>query len=386
MKINNLLLLFCITIVISCVDKENKQEVFRIDFPEITSAETQKQLSNIADQINYTPLDSAISIQMINSLEFADSMFFAGTFPDGLLVYNLQGKLIHKIGKKGSGPGEYSYGSAFTLDCKNKRVYLLDRNKIFVYDFEGYFQKEISLQKFEGDFTDICFSDGLIYLIEYISFGHAKYNWLVITPEGNEVSAKYNSIPPFKSETGGFGGASLYNSQLYYLNGANDTLFVADSKSSKPYTLVNWEVLSNTPANQSQGTGFNLFDMVKTKHYLFLRYYLNEMFYTDGFDSENSDAVFHISAQNIKHRDEGPGIENDLDAGLPLVPKFYLEKEGREYIAAYIYPFELIDHVASSDFKNTAPLYHEKKKELEHLASSLNENDNPVLVLARLKE
>jgi hypothetical protein len=47
---------------------------------------------------------------------------------------------------------------------------------------------------------------------------------------------------------------------------------------------------------------------------------------------------------------------------------------------------DLKNHVASEAFKKSKPLYPEKKKELEKLANSLKETDNPVLVLVRLKE
>lgn len=43
-------------------------------------------------------------------------------------------------------------------------------------------------------------------------------------------------------------------------------------------------------------------------------------------------------------------------------------------------------YVASEAFKNSTPKYSEKKKELEELAATLNANDNPVLMLAKLKE
>ena len=43
-------------------------------------------------------------------------------------------------------------------------------------------------------------------------------------------------------------------------------------------------------------------------------------------------------------------------------------------------------HVASEAFKNSTPKYPEKKKELEKLANSLKETDNPVLMLVRLKK
>jgi hypothetical protein len=42
--------------------------------------------------------------------------------------------------------------------------------------------------------------------------------------------------------------------------------------------------------------------------------------------------------------------------------------------------------VSDSEFKTSIPKYPEKKKELEKLANSLKETDNPVLILVRLRE
>ena len=46
----------------------------------------------------------------------------------------------------------------------------------------------------------------------------------------------------------------------------------------------------------------------------------------------------------------------------------------------------LKSYVASDAFKSSSPKYPEKKKKLEQLANSLDENDNPVLMLVKLKE
>jgi len=43
-------------------------------------------------------------------------------------------------------------------------------------------------------------------------------------------------------------------------------------------------------------------------------------------------------------------------------------------------------HVGSEAFKNSTPKYPEKKKELEKLANSLKEAENPVLMLVKLKK
>ncbi len=40
----------------------------------------------------------------------------------------------------------------------------------------------------------------------------------------------------------------------------------------------------------------------------------------------------------------------------------------------------------SEEFRNSKPVYPEKKRELEKLANSLKETDNPVLILVSLKK
>ena len=67
-------------------------------------------------------------------------------------------------------------------------------------------------------------------------------------------------------------------------------------------------------------------------------------------------------------------------------PETYFIDSGDEYLAGYIQPYELKIFIASNKFKNSTPKYPEKKKQLEQLANSLNENDNPVLMLVKLKE
>jgi tRNA(Phe) wybutosine-synthesizing methylase Tyw3 len=54
-------------------------------------------------------------------------------------------------------------------------------------------------------------------------------------------------------------------------------------------------------------------------------------------------------------------------------------------LVSWTYSYLLKDHVTSVAFKKYNPKFPEKKKELERLANSLNENDNPVLMLVKLR-
>ena len=74
---------------------------------------------------------------------------------------------------------------------------------------------------------------------------------------------------------------------------------------------------------------------------------------------------------------------NNFDNGPCFIPRIITEYNNAVQI---INAFELKAYVNSETFKNATPKYPEKKKELEQLANSLDENDNPVLMLVKLKE
>jgi len=76
----------------------------------------------------------------------------------------------------------------------------------------------------------------------------------------------------------------------------------------------------------------------------------------------------------------GQGIYNDLDGGPDIWPKTTRDDNT---ILTWIDAIYLKKHVASEAFRKSKPLYPEKKQELEKLANSLKETDNPVLVLVR---
>jgi hypothetical protein len=76
------------------------------------------------------------------------------------------------------------------------------------------------------------------------------------------------------------------------------------------------------------------------------------------------------------------GFYNDIDAGPRFFPMIQVNDST---MLMQINAKKLKDHVASDDFKNSVVKYPEKKKELEKLANSLNELDNPVLMFVTFK-
>lgn len=61
-----------------------------------------------------------------------------------VLLFDRKGKFIHKIGKKGQGPGEYASLTDIAVDEEENRIYL-GGHKLICYDFEGNYMKQVSI-------------------------------------------------------------------------------------------------------------------------------------------------------------------------------------------------------------------------------------------------
>jgi len=93
--------------------------------------ENEITLSEIADDINYIPLDNSYPLGLIyDNIEFINNSIFLSVKDIGVLVFDRIGKTLRKIGSKGRGPGEYVYNYMFTVDENTESVYVLDYNEI----------------------------------------------------------------------------------------------------------------------------------------------------------------------------------------------------------------------------------------------------------------
>jgi len=379
----NIWLLSLIILSWSCNDVVRQQ--FGIINPMVYTEE-KMPLSDFADDIFYIPLDPSIVIGNINKLVVTDSCFFISTIKSELLVFDRSGKFKNKIGKIGNGPGEYRYSNNFAIDRKSRLIYLLDQKRVIVYSFNGDYVRDFSISKYGGDIQDISILDGKIYLFEFISFGQAKYDWLVLNTQGDSVTSKVNSVPLFKTNEGGTGSAFSSGSEIIYQNLYNDTIFgINDSSFHAAYLFA--KAPFRLPLNDvgKETAGFNILGMVKTPDRLWLTYFWKDSFFTSFFDSKNQKLIVLNKAVEIDYLGGGPGITNDLDGGMAFVPIYLARTTKSQFLVSWIYTYEIKTHVASESFKNSTPKYPVKKNEYEKLANHLTGNDNPVLRFAKLK-
>ncbi len=343
-------------------------------------------LSHFTDDIKYIPLDTKVPFAHILYYEFSDSLIFVGTFPTGLLVYDLLGNFKYRIGNIGNGPGEYKYASNFTINRQDKYIYILDRNNIIIYTIDGKFVNQFSVEEYAGNFQKIEFYDGKIFLFEFISYGHATYDWIVLDKEGNLLSSKYNQIPDFKTNLSGGGDVFRYNNKIYYCNEYNDTIFEIDKEKFRPLLLFgDGDFRKPKYTVNKLGDTFKYVYITKTKKDIIITYYYDGIFYTSIFELNKNKLIAINKSNKLNHNWGGPGIINDIDGGIPFLPKFGHQLNEQNYLSSWEFSYEIKAYISTKKFRNS-PNSLKKKREFEQLANSLNENDNPVLMLVKLKE
>ncbi len=349
--------------------------------------EKEIMLSEIADDIQYIPLDNEILIKGIVRLELSDHSIFISPVLEDLIAYNLKGKLIHQIGERGRGPGEYKYNFMFTLDQGHKMIYILDRTRILKYTMDGRFIREIPIRS-KVHFSNITFLDDKLYLYEGINLGYGEYDWVTTDTLGNILSGKINPIKDFSSFHFCNGSKQeAFNNTIYYWNQINDTIFkIEDDKYYPAFLFAHGNFRFPKSKEMDISKYFYPSQIFFTKDFLIFTYSY-QSFNCTGIYKKSNQQFYAVNKIKDRSAVFGPGIINDLDGGLPLVPEsYYCNEKQDEFLVGEINPFQLKAYVVSDEFKGSTPRYPEKKKELEKLANSLSENDNPVLMLVRLKK
>jgi hypothetical protein len=372
--------------MLSC--KQRDQSLFEFDPRNLDKNEI--SLSQIADDISYTPLDNSIKMGEIydnHFPKFINNSIFLYENDIGILVYDQDGKFLRKVGSIGRGPGEYISGLDFTVDEKTETVYVLDNfTSIKVYSKSGNFLRSFSLQKFGDYINTIEFFNSNLFISFAIQFENANYEWIVLDTLGKPIKMKDRTSPIFISNVGGAGdGIYKFDNRLSYYNNYTDTVFsvlpdltekasfiISPGEHRLPKSKVTVEEISNC---------ISLRQLLETKQFLTIRYTYQKKYNLVIIDRKTRESF--VNNWDFKARG---GILNDFDGGLKFLPISYLIKSGREYLVGLISPYEIKALVESIEFKNVVPKFPEKKKELETLANSIEEIDNPILVLVKLKK
>ncbi|MCX6262383.1 MAG: 6-bladed beta-propeller [Bacteroidia bacterium] len=403
------LLIFLMVIFCSCdsrraSDSGNSDSVIEIDLLSEPGSKMTK-LSEFAANIEYIPLQttesSLIGPFVLKIVNIDNRIYIKNSGLEGeILCFNIDGKFLFKLQNKGRGPEEYTSISDFDVSSDNKIMTILSssNHKLLIYkisDVGFTFQKSITLKNPTPYSVSMVPETENAFLAIPPWIGTEPTLSLLINTVGDTIHFKPNCYKYIRTK-GGQGGTRSKEWLVYstgnfvcFKEECSDTVFYVDAKdhSFKPRIIFDTHGTFFTPEMRGDSekmrnnTTFipNIFE---TSRYVFYWYY------TIIVDQKivNLHGFLFDKKTEIKYKlDIGKEYKIKLKDDLSGGPDFDIEFQDNQCSGGKLFSFveaiTLKKYVAGEDFTNVEMSDPKKKNELKKLTDSLNETDNPILII-----
>lgn len=381
-------------LVISCKTPTTKESNQIITFNlKYLPKPSEVKLSDLGfDNIEYVPMETSeqCMIPMINDIRLGDNYFLIHFFTN-VYMFKYDGKFVTKIGNEGRGPNEFTVVHDLDINENNQDIYMIDgwQKKFYVFSETGKFIKTLRAPVLAA--IVFRFTNNGILGYNSNSFGNIENSYNLIDTSGIIIKDFPNmySWKKIQNITTIFDENLFYrfNKKLYKKEVYSDTIYVFENMEFKPHIIIeHGDKLLSPKARSEYDTETLSRKFISQKNlFEFGNFIYYEFTYDPKIRGNNTFKGFIGSKlDNTQYFfDLNRGIINDLDGGPNICPKSVKDDTT---IVSWIDASKLKAHVASAGFKNSTPKYPDKKKDLERMASSLKETDNPVLVIVRLKK
>jgi 6-bladed beta-propeller len=379
-------------ILISCKNSNSQKEgqLVTFDLKELPD-QTSLKLSDLgATDIRYIPLETNEQsvIPRISKIIISKNYILTQSFAN-INMFRHDGSFVTKIGTIGRGPDEFTVAHDVDINLKDESIYLVDgwQQRFFVFSKSGDL-----VRKFKSPLSaaiNFRFTKDGILSYNQNHMGNIENSFNLFDTTGNIIKNFPNKYPWKRTVPNvAFQGENIFyrfNNQLFKKEIYCDTIYVYKDKDFKPHIIINVGNLRLSPGIRTESTAefimhnflapINLFEFGDYIYYEFI-----------VPRNGKSEGLSFIGSKNGNFRvlfDPEKDLINDLDGGPCIWPKTNWDDKT---LISWVDAISLKTMVASEAFKSSTPKYPEKKKELEKLANSLNETDNPVLILVTLKK
>jgi hypothetical protein len=408
-----------ILLLLASCSKQSGQDFTIIDFESNVSNFKPVKLSELADVLEYIALETTpgLLLEEIKYLDISGDKI-AVADKNVCLLFDSKGKFISQTGRYGNGPGEYTHISQIRI--VNNSILIPDAGKdnIQFYNAEGEYLYSV---KAPGEFSPSIHSRNFISDTDTTFFiripnrsGSEPYRIALFDKNGHVIQ-KYRNTSYFNRQKPVFGtsdvSAQFYKlkDKIYYKEMLNDTIWQIEDDNLRVghvilmgkygFSIKDKElpmpVWHKKLADECIDVGY-VFECNRYIYFMFnflLQYPFTYFRKSNipsgkapyeilGLYDKKEDNFFLVNPSYKEGQPEPTGIENDMDGGVNIMPRYIIKDT---LMVSWVNAYELKIYVASNAFKNSTPKYPEKKKELEQLAGRLSENDNPVLMMVKLK-
>ncbi|MDR1180924.1 MAG: 6-bladed beta-propeller [Bacteroidales bacterium] len=412
------ILIYLLSIFTGCSDEIKTEKYPIIDL--VGSVEKYQRVfcSDYFSSIDLIPLETneecLLRIGPSPKIILKDSFIFMSG--DCLYAFDRSGKFLNQIGRKGQGPGEYLYSSSFFLNTDKSVLYVEDLYKILEYDSNGNHIRTMHTPKLnDKGLINLSYVGDDLFIGSMFNDGKNKYKYCLFDKNG-EISECFPNYVFFNREKE---RASTYDraldpihvdNQLYLKDYINDTLYSLEKSKLQPayifelgkYSypieyLETFNIENPHPLNSFIfGTGLGI---VGTPKFFFYNIRVPDLFskpkakprYSPLLNKLIPNESYVYGIYNIEQKtnilldtDEHfqKGFVNDLNGGLPFIPKYYA---GNNIVVDVWFPEDMKEMLSEEYFASQTIKDQQVYQKLKELLKDLKEDDNPVVVVAKLK-
>lgn len=298
-----------------------------------------------------------------------------------IFVYDRNGKALRIINRRGQGGEEYNSISSIVLDENRNELFVCDSysHAILIYDLDGNFKRRLATDK-DKIFYNVYGFDRE-HLIAYDAFNenttadlHTGQSFMLISKQDGHIAKeiyipfkeKKSIVTRFTDEGGmtyafqpnNFYPIVPYMDDYVLLEASADTLYRYSSTSTVEPFIV------RTPSIQTMNPEGFLFPLMLTERYCFMETFVKGSGYQDVVYDKHEKACFQYQVHNNDYtKDEEVSFKyRPLSREIPSCQSLDAQKLVTDYQKGCL------------------------KGRLKEIASKLDEDDNPVIMLIKHKK
>ena len=404
--------------LVSCTDNKKPEQYPMIDIINNLGNYQRVYCSDIFSSLELVPLETKdecfADMNLSSMLILNDSIILMrGHRSDALYAFDRTGKFINEIGRKGQGPQEYLLMFEVCFNTDKSTIYIFDYLKLLEYNYNGTFIRSYQRKMLGNEFiSHISYIRDGLFIGSVHYDGKNRFKYCIFNQNGDTIKTFPNYI--FFNRAGNSSGThdSAFNpihadNRVYLKDYINDTIYTLNDLNLEPAYVFNFSKYSfskerlerSNPQVVIPKTDIILHNFTGFPNYFFYSIGCPESFSWPEAKPEYDHlskkyvlapnwayGLYNISEnKNIlldtdQHLQRG--IINDINGGFPFVPRYYV---GNNEVADVWFPFEMKEIFTDEYFASQTIKDQQGYKKLRELLKNMEDDDNPVVVIAKLK-
>ena len=404
------LIIIVMTITLfSCIQEEKTKDLRVIDLASNVGKTSVVNLSDIAESIDYIPLetnDESLLAPPLTYLNFVNGKLYIRQFQTEIKIFNQDGSFIKTFNKQGRGPQEYEFLSDFYIDYSTNNLLVYSTGKLTEYNKEGDFVRRILYQKeeisifgpnryfkieenlnlitfrnYKSKYTS-CVTDSLLNVLYFINFSDKDLSTRL------NSSKQINFLNPYFYK---------FRDSVRIFNGYGENILSAsNSKGVDTSFILNYGEYHYKNINLNVRNYNNLpfirrYNKVyESTIYLFIQFHFGSLPHKpriklqagkagergETLEEPITASLFNKKTGQFQYVDQPEfnqfGFVDDFEGGPAIWPEYISEDD---YMVTIIDAYKFIQHAQT----------HKVSDKFKKIADGLKETDNPVVILVKLK-